>query len=48
VVTSVLGSVGVKINPVRSLLMSGHLIMTATDGGLRRRLTSVIGLDYSF
>jgi hypothetical protein len=46
--TSVLGTVGVKFNPVRNILISGHLIATVTDSGLRRRLTPVLGLDYSF
>jgi hypothetical protein len=47
-VTSLLGAFGFKLNPVRNVLVSAHLILTATDAGLRRRLTPVIGLDYSF
>jgi hypothetical protein len=46
--TSVLGSVGVKYNPVGNVLISAHVLATVSDGGLRRRLTPVIGLDYSF
>lgn len=46
--TSVLGTVGVKLNPARSILISAHVIATLTDRGLRRRLTPVIGFDYSF
>jgi hypothetical protein len=47
-VTSVLGTIGLKYNPVRSVLISAHLIATMNDRGLRRRLTPVFGLDYSF
>lgn len=45
---SVLGTVGLKFNPSRSVLVSAHLMATLTDAGLRRRLTPVLGLDYSF
>jgi hypothetical protein len=48
IVTSVMGTVGVKFNPVRNVLISAHVIATLTDGGLRRRLAPVLGLDYSF
>jgi len=43
-----MGTVGVKFNPVRNVLISAHVIATLTDRGLRRRLAPVIGLDYSF
>lgn len=46
--TSILGTVGVKFNPARNILISAHVLATVTDGGLRRRLTPVIGFDYSF
>jgi hypothetical protein len=46
--TSFLGAVGLKVNPARNILVSAHVIMTATDGGLRRRVTPVVGFDYSF
>ena len=45
---SILGTVGLKFNPTRSVLISAHLIATLSDAGLRRRLTPVLGLDYSF
>lgn len=45
---SILATAGVKVNLVRNVLVSAHIIATVTDGGLRRRLTPVIGLDYSF
>lgn len=45
---SVLGTVGLKFNPTRSVLLSAHVIATLTDAGLRRRLTPVLGFDYSF
>ncbi len=45
---SILGTVGLKFNPTRSVLVSAHLIATLSDAGLRRRLTPVLALDYSF
>lgn len=45
---SLLGTVGLKFNPTRSVLVSAHLVATMSDGGLRRKLTPVLGLDYSF
>ena len=47
-VASILGAVGMKFNPVSNLLISGHLIFTITDAGLRRKLTPVLGFDFSF
>jgi Putative MetA-pathway of phenol degradation len=46
--TSTLGTIGVKFNPIRSVLISAHVIATLTDHGLRRRVAPVFGLDYSF
>ncbi|HUR33189.1 MAG TPA: hypothetical protein VM032_05295 [Vicinamibacterales bacterium] len=45
---SILGTVGLKFNPTRSVLVSAHLMATLDDAGLRRRLTPVLGFDYSF
>jgi len=43
-----MGTIGLKVNPTRNLLVSAHLIATLTDRGLHRRLAPVFGLDYSF
>ena len=43
-----MGTIGLKVNPTRNILVSAHLIATLTDRGLRRRLAPVFGLDYSF
>jgi len=48
ILTTVQGTVGMKFNPVRNVLISAHVIATLTDRGLRRRLAPVLGLDYSF
>jgi hypothetical protein len=45
---SIVGTFGLKFNPTRSVLISAHLISTVSDAGLRRRLTPVLGFDYSF
>ncbi len=44
----VLGAVGVKFNPTGALLFSANVLFPLTDGGLRSRLTTVIGLDVAF
>jgi hypothetical protein len=46
--TSTLGALGVKFNPARSVLVSAHVIASIAGNGLRRRLTPVLGFDYSF
>ncbi len=46
--TSSLGTIGLKFNPARDILVSAHLIATLTNAGLKRRLTPVLGFDYSF
>jgi hypothetical protein len=46
--TSTLGALGVKFNPARNILVSAHVIATIAGNGLRRRLTPVLGFDYSF
>jgi hypothetical protein len=43
-----MGTVGVKFNPTRNVLISAHLIATLSDRGLHRRLAPVFGIDYSF
>jgi hypothetical protein len=45
---SILGTVGLKFNPTRSMLISAHLIATLSEAGLSRKLTPVLGFDYSF
>lgn len=44
----VLGTVGAKFNPARSILISGHVLFPLTDAGLKSRVTTVIGLDVAF
>jgi hypothetical protein len=43
-----LGSVGVKFNATGNLLVSASVLFPLTDGGLRPKVTPVIGVDYSF
>jgi hypothetical protein len=45
---SVLGAVGVKVNPVGSFLISAHVLFPLTESGLRSKVTPVIGIDYTF
>jgi hypothetical protein len=41
--------VGAKFNiPGTHLLLTGSVVFPLTDGGLRPKVTPVIGLDYSF
>ena len=42
-----LASVGAKFNVWRNLLISGNLLFSLTSGGLRDKVTPVIGFDYS-
>jgi Putative MetA-pathway of phenol degradation len=42
------GTVGAKFNPVGNLLISGGVLFPLTDGGLRNRVTTTIGIDYAF
>jgi len=44
----VLGAVGVKFNPTGALLVSANVLFPLSDGGLRSRLTTVVGLDFAF
>ena len=46
--TLVLGAVGVKFNPTGALLVSANVLFPLSDGGLRSRLTTVVGLDFAF
>ena len=43
-----LGTGGVKYNPVGNLLVSGSVLFPLTNAGLRSRLTMIVGLDYAF
>jgi hypothetical protein len=44
----VLGTGGIKYNPVGNLLISGSVLFPLTDAGLRSHLTTIVGLDYAF
>jgi hypothetical protein len=46
--TSFLGSVGFKINPVSNLLLTVNGLFSLNKNGLRDDFTPLIGLDYSF
>ena len=46
--TLLLGSVGVKVNPVGRLLLTGNLLFSIGDGGLQDDITPVFGIDYTF
>jgi hypothetical protein len=46
--TLLLGTGGVKFNPVGNLLISASVLFPMTTAGLRSRLTTVIGVDYAF
>jgi len=43
-----LGTGGVKFNPVGNLLLSASVLFPLTNTGLRSRVTTVIGVDYAF
>ena len=45
---SVLGAIGVKVNPGGSFLISAHVLFPLTESGLRSKVTPVVGLDYTF
>ncbi len=47
-VTSYLGSVGFKINPVGSLLLTVNGLFSLNNRGLQAKFAPLIGLDYSF
>jgi hypothetical protein len=46
--TSLLGSVGFKVNPVGNLLVTVNGLFSLNKNGLRDDFTPLIGLDYSF
>ncbi len=43
-----LGAVGAKINVATNLLLTANVLFPLSDGGLRPKITPVIGLDYAF
>ena len=43
-----LAAVGAKYNVGSRALLSTHLLLPVTDGGLRSRITMTFGLDYTF
>jgi hypothetical protein len=42
------GNAGVRLNPLRTLLISASLLFNLTQAGLRDRVTPVISVDYAF
>jgi hypothetical protein len=42
------GNIGVRVNPLRTLLVSANLLFNLTSAGLRDRVTPVISVDYAF
>ena len=47
-VNVLLGSVGLKVNPVGRLLLVGNVLLAIGEGGLQDEVTPVLGLEYSF
>ncbi len=43
-----LGSVGLKVNPVGNLLVVGNVLFSIGTGGLQDKITPVFGIDYTF
>ena len=43
-----IGSVGLKLNPVGSLLISGNVLLSQGKRGLQDYVTPVVSIDYSF
>jgi len=43
-----LGTAGVKYNPVGNLLISAHVLFPLTTGGLKSRVSPTVGVDYTF
>jgi hypothetical protein len=46
--TLLLGTGGVKFNPVGNLLISAAVLFPLSDAGLRSRTTTMVGIDYAF
>ena len=42
------GSVGLKINPFGSLLISGNVLLSQGKRGLQDYVTPVVSIDYTF
>jgi hypothetical protein len=47
-VNLMLGSAGVKVNPVGNLLLVANVLFKIGDNGLQDKITPVFGLDYTF
>jgi Putative MetA-pathway of phenol degradation len=47
-VNLMLGSAGIKINPVGNLLLVGNVLFKIGSNGLQDKVTPVFGLDYTF
>jgi hypothetical protein len=43
-----IGTIGVKVNPLRTLLISANLMFSLADAGLGDRVSPVITVDYAF
>ena len=43
-----LGAVGAKVNVATNLLLTANVLFPLSDGGLRPKITPVVGLDYAF
>ena len=46
--TLLLGTGGIKFNPVGNLLVSAAVLFPLSDAGLRSRVTTTVGIDYAF
>jgi hypothetical protein len=46
--TLLLGTGGIKFNPVGNLLISASVLFPLSNAGLRSRVSTVIGVDYAF
>jgi hypothetical protein len=42
------GSVGFKVNPIGTLLVSFNVLVQLNDGGLRSRVVPLVGFSYTF
>ena len=42
------GNIGVRLNPMRTLLISANLLFNLTNAGLGDRVTPAISIDYAF
>jgi hypothetical protein len=46
--TSLLGTAGLKFNAAENMLLSAHVVVSLNESGLRRGVTGVFGVDYTF